>query len=117
MAIILMVALVIMFVALAKSKRKLRALAFIWGWTVTVSVVAGLATFFLAKAGRAGNPPALAGDITGASFTLTLLVSSTFRLRSGKQVQPADGSYSAMASREEAQQTRREGWPDDVHRS
>ena len=115
MAIILIVALVIMFVALAKSKRKLRTLAFIWGWAVAVSVVAGLVTFFLAKASRAGNPPALAGDITGTSFTLTLLISSAFRLRSGKQIQPVDGSYSAMVNREEAEQTRREGWPNDVH--
>ncbi len=83
MTFIALASLIAMVAAVVKSKKKLRTLLFILGWTLAASTVAGTVTFLFATMTRAGNPPAMAGDITGPTLTLTLLISSIKRLRDG----------------------------------
>lgn len=85
MAIVLLIAIVIMFMAIAKSPNKLRALGVILGWTMGVATAAGIVAFVGASLIHAGNVGAVAGDITGPAFTLTLLLSSAAQLRASKR--------------------------------
>lgn len=89
MPIVLIIALSIMCITIAKSNSRLRAISFIWGWTIAVSAIVGFAAFIFAKGIHAGNPPAFAGDFTGPTLTLTLLISSAVRLRQDKKVRLA----------------------------
>ena len=80
MAIVLIVALVLMVVSVAKSENKFRTLLLIWGWTIALTALFGLAAFVLAKVMHAGNPAGIAGDIAGPIATFTLLISSAILL-------------------------------------
>jgi hypothetical protein len=84
MGLILAIALVTSIVAMVQAQKKLHTFLFILGWTLAVPTALGLITFLFALAIHAGNPPALAGDIAGATLTLTLVVSSLNCIRANK---------------------------------
>jgi hypothetical protein len=95
-AIVPLIAIVIMFMAIAKSTNKLRTLGVILGWTFGIAAAAGLVALVGASIIHAGNVGAVAGDITGPAFTFTLLFSSAAQLRALKRV--ADAPLSAKSS-------------------
>jgi hypothetical protein len=85
MAIVALVALVLVFVAVAKSANKARTLGIILAWTFGVATGAGFLSFIVALMVGAGNPGAVSGDIAGPAFSLTLLFSSVAQLRGSKR--------------------------------
>jgi hypothetical protein len=76
MVIIALAAIVALIVAIVRSKAKQHASRFIFSWTVGLAVGVALIVYFAASTIRAGNPGAVAGDISGPTLTITLLVTS-----------------------------------------